>query len=556
MDPVVTAAICDLAPAHWLLLGPNVPTLVYYTHLLNLAVSILFGIFVLFHNRKALSNKIFFFTILAFATWIFFALVFWANNAGDIIMFSWLMDILVEPLVHIGVFYLLYSLIAKKDLPFSLKLFFVLLYLPIPLFLPTTLTLSGFDVTTCLAIEGPIALYYTYLVEVIATSSLILFVALQYVKATTETKKEVLYLGIGSFLFLFAFSWGNIIGSFTEDWQLGQYGLMGMPLFLGFLLYTIVKFRTFKIRLLSTQALFASSWVLLGALLFIDDVNQARLVIVINLIFFGLLGYQVIRSVKNEIRQKEENEKLAQKLEKANERLKVLDKMKSEFVSIASHQLRSPLTSIRGYASMLLEGSYGKLPPKARDAVERISESSRFMATSVEDYLNVSRIQAGNMKYEYSDFNMKDLAQQVADDTRQLAMKKGLLLTFKSNLSKKGIVHADIGKTRQVIDNLINNALKYTPRGTISIFVYDDPKKKQIYVDVSDTGIGMSPQTIDDMFEKFERAHNANAVNVTGTGLGLYIARKIAQEMDGDVTAVSEGEGKGSTFTFYLPLQM
>jgi signal transduction histidine kinase len=269
-----------------------------------------------------------------------------------------------------------------------------------------------------------------------------------------------------------------------------------------------------------------------------------------------VLGLMLVRSIQKTFKQKEEIEKLAKKLEGANAQLKVLDKMKSEFVSIASHQLRSPLTSIRGYASMLLEGSYGKIPEKARAAVERIADSSRFMAASVEDYLNVSRIQAGNMKYEYSDFNLKDLAAQVVDDTRAIAMKKGLLLTFKSDVSKRGIVHADIGKTRQVIDNLINNSLKYTPKGSIDVFVYDKPKIKKIFVEIQDTGIGMAPHAVENMFEKFERAENANAVNVTGTGLGLYIARKIAQEMKGNVTAASEGEGKGSTFTIELPLQL
>jgi len=245
---------------------------------------------------------------------------------------------------------------------------------------------------------------------------------------------------------------------------------------------------------------------------------------------------------------------LYEELGLANEKLKELDKMKSEFVSIASHQLRSPLTAIRGYSSMLLEGSFGQLPVKAKEAVDHINEASRFMASSVEDYLNVSRIQAGNMKYEYSDFNLNDIAQRVAEDTKQLAEKKGLLLSFRSELVKIGIVHADIGKTRQVIDNLLNNSLKYTPKGTISVFVHDDVKLKKIYVDISDTGIGMNPKTSENIFGKFERADNANEVNVTGTGLGLYIARKMTREMGGEITATSEGEGRGSLFRIELPL--
>jgi signal transduction histidine kinase len=276
----------------------------------------------------------------------------------------------------------------------------------------------------------------------------------------------------------------------------------------------------------------------------------------VTLLLTVIAGLIIIRNVKKEIKQREEIEGLAVKLKNANKRLQELDQMKSEFVSIASHQLRSPLTSIRGYASMLLEGSYGKLSIKANEAVERIADSGTYMASSIEDYLNVSRIEAGNMKYELSDFNLKDEAEHVADDKRQEAMKGGLLLTFKSNLDLQGIVNADIGKTRQILHNLVNNALKYTPRGTVTLYVHDDKKKKKIYVDVIDSGIGMKADELEDIFGKFERAHNANQTNVTGTGLGLFVARKMARQMKGEVTAHSNGVGHGSTFRLEMPLHM
>ena len=227
--------------------------------------------------------------------------------------------------------------------------------------------------------------------------------------------------------------------------------------------------------------------------------------------------------------------------------------MKSEFVSIASHQLRSPITAIRGYVSMLVEGSYGKFPDKAQEVLARIGESSKFMATSIEDYLNVSRIEAGNMKYELSDFNLKEQAEKVSDELRQTAMKKGLVLVFRSGVSGSGMVHADIGKTRQVIMNFIDNSIKYTPKGTVTVVAHDDPKQKKMWVTISDTGVGMSTETLSEVFDKFVRAKNANQVNVTGTGLGLYVAKKMATGMGGKVWAESEGEGKGSSFHIEFP---
>ena len=316
----------------------------------------------------------------------------------------------------------------------------------------------------------------------------------------------------------------------------------------------VVRFKTFSISIIAPQALVIALLILEASqFTFIKD-KVSIILTSITLVLTALVGLIIVRSVKKEVAQHKEIEKLAVSLKKANKRLKELDQMKSEFVSIASHQLRSPLTSIRGYASMLLEGSYGKLSKKASDAINRILDSSAYMASSIEDYLNVSRIEAGNMKYELSNFSLKVEVEQVADNKRKEAMKEGLLITFKSNLTKQGIITADIGKTRQIIHNLVNNAIKYTPRGTINIFVHDDTKKKKIYVDIIDSGIGIQSDEIDDIFGKFERAHNANQTNVTGTGLGLFVARKMALKMNGDVTAESKGVGHGSTFRLEMPL--
>ena len=245
---------------------------------------------------------------------------------------------------------------------------------------------------------------------------------------------------------------------------------------------------------------------------------------------------------------------LATRLERANLRLQEVDKLKSEFVSIASHQLRSPLTAIRGYASLLLEGSYGTIPDKAKEPLERISESSKLMASSIEDYLGISRIESGNMKYHLSVLNLRDQVESICDDLRPTALKKGIVILFRTDLHGDGLVYADLGKTQQIIHNLLNNAIKYTPKGSVTVFVHDRLGNGRLAMEVTDTGIGMSEQTRTGLFKKFERAADAHEYHASGTGLGLYVAFRMAQAMGGTITAHSEGEGSGSRFVLELPL--
>jgi signal transduction histidine kinase len=342
----------------------------------------------------------------------------------------------------------------------------------------------------------------------------------------------------------------------VENSDLEFYGLFGKTIFMVFVAIMIVRFKAFNVGLLASKALLIALIILTASQFTYIDNTTGIVLTALTLVITGVIGIALLRSVKNEIRQRSQLEILTKQLEKTNVRLKELDKLKSEFVSIASHQLRSPLTAIRGYASLVLEGSYGKIPEKAKEVIERIEESSKLMALGIEDYLNVSRIESGNMKYIMSDFNLRNETENLCDDLRIDAIKQGLVLIFRTNLKSKGIVNADIGKTAQVIQNLIHNAIKYTKKGSIKVLVRDDVVNKKLHIDIEDTGIGMSEKTIDKLFQKFERADNANSANISGTGLGLYVAVKMTEAMGGSISAHSEGDGKGSRFTITLPLAM
>jgi signal transduction histidine kinase len=133
-------------------------------------------------------------------------------------------------------------------------------------------------------------------------------------------------------------------------------------------------------------------------------------------------------------------------------------------------------------------------------------------------------------------------------ELRPVALKRGLIMVFRSDCSGSCTIHADIGKVRQVIMNIIDNSMKYTQKGTITVVAHDNVQAKTMRITIQDTGVGMSAETLDEVFEKFVRAKNAHNINTTGTGLGLFVAKKMVESMGGKVWAESDGEGRGSRF--------
>ncbi len=548
----------------YLFFADSAPPLLYYSHIPSAILALILGLFVLFNNPKKLLNRLFFLISICFAAWTAINLSLWTNVNSDYLLFWWSFLGILQSLVAILSIYFIYTFIHKKDLSLKSKIGLFVLISPILLLSATNLHLSGFNIKDCDAFgyEGfAFHTYYTGL-GIFAILAIAAIIIKNFKKITASEKKQILLLGIGIEFFLITFFLIVYLSAYladigvTRDSNLEMYSLFGMIIFMILITVQIVKFKAFNSSLAATNALVIGLVFLVASQFTFVETNTAEILTGITLLLAIVAGFILIKSVRKEIKQREQLQLLTKQLEAANERLKELDKAKSEFVSIASHQLRSPLTAIRGYASMLAEGSFGQMPVKALESAKRIEESAKLMAMSIEDYLNVSRIESGNMKYNLSDFNLLEMTSNLCDDLRPEALKRNLILLFRSDIKSKGIVNADVGKTNQIIHNLINNSIKYTPKGSISVFVRDDVKAKRIYVDITDTGIGMSQETISKLFNKFSRADNANSVNTSGTGLGLYVALKMAEQMGGSITCKSEGDTKGSTFTFELPLAM
>lgn len=239
-------------------------------------------------------------------------------------------------------------------------------------------------------------------------------------------------------------------------------------------------------------------------------------------------------------------------LRSSNAQLKHVDEVRNEFMGMASHQLRTPLTSVKGYLSMVLEGDVGKVTPQQHKLLQEAYNSSERMVHLIADFLNVSRLQTGKFVIEKTPMDIKAVVKQEVKSLEIMANGHGMKL--RANITDAPLpLHADEQKVRQVIMNLIDNAIYYShPNSTIVINV--ERISDDMSLTVIDTGIGVPTDEQSKLFTKFFRAKNARKQRPDGTGVGLYLARRVVHGHNGSII-FSSTEGKGSTFGFKLPLQ-
>lgn len=235
------------------------------------------------------------------------------------------------------------------------------------------------------------------------------------------------------------------------------------------------------------------------------------------------------------------------KLRHTNAKLKEMDETKDEFISMASHQLRTPLTSVKGYLSMVLDGDAGKLSNQQKELLNQAFVSSQRMVYLIADLLNVSRLKTGKFVIDAEPTNLAKMAESELAQLSEAAKAKDITLDLVKPDDFPDLM-LDETKTRQVVMNFVDNAIYYTPSGgTVTIELRDD--KNRVYFMVKDDGIGVPKSEQEHLFTKFYRAKNARKARPDGTGLGLFMAKKVIAAQGGD-TLFESREGKGSMFGF------
>jgi PAS domain S-box-containing protein len=246
--------------------------------------------------------------------------------------------------------------------------------------------------------------------------------------------------------------------------------------------------------------------------------------------------------------------------EQARERLRVAEaeresavkanEMKDQFLALVSHELRSPLAAIHGWVTLLIQG--GLRPEESRDALQRISRNVRQQQRVISDLLDVSRIVAGKLEILRSPVNLAGIVQSVVDECGHAAKTRGVSLSFIPPQQSLFLL-GDEQRLIQAISNVLGNGIKFTPPGG-SVEVCLERQEGSAVIEITDSGIGMTPQVLDHLFERFWQAETGSTRSQGGLGLGLAISKHIIEQHDGSIKAASAGLSMGSTFTIRLPL--
>jgi two-component system sensor histidine kinase ChiS len=239
-------------------------------------------------------------------------------------------------------------------------------------------------------------------------------------------------------------------------------------------------------------------------------------------------------------------------LNEANAKLRELSEMKEEFLALTTHDLRSPLTVISGVISFFTSGRLGELTPEQKNMVAMMERNAQSLIELVNDLLDASKLESGTMRLELASIDLRGLFDELRETMEPLAREKSLKVEedLPADIPP---VEADRAKLRRILVNLVSNAIKFTSRGG-RVTMRARREDGSVRVSVSDTGVGIAPEDVKRLFDKYEQARSRATRGEKGTGLGLYITKQLVELHGGEIKVDSE-VGKGSTFSFTIPAE-
>jgi signal transduction histidine kinase len=531
--------------------------------IITLLFTLVLSIYILIKDGKKAVNRNFSFLIMSSVVWIF------SNFMADISKTEfwnlfWSKSTLIGPIL-LAYFFYKFSLLFPKPKPNRFYCGNIILAVAVALI---ALTPTHWNIDKVELVNGafdftPGFLYIPfciYFVLVIILASINIFRG--YYSFSKLEQIQVRLVMIGIMLSVLSGLITNLVLPLLGISRFVSFGPYFILFFIIFASYTIIRRGLFDIKIIATD-LFA---LVISIVLFVKVIiSENPQDLINNSIIFAIVGFFAIflvRSVSNEVKQREQIEKMAGEVKKAydvekiaNEELVRLDGARTQFLMATQHHLRTPLTGMRGYAELILDGTYGKVSQKIKDAVIKLRSSTEREIKVVNELLDVSQFQLGKevVRVEKG-VSLDPIFKEIIEELKFEADAKKISLKIDNFEKELPLITADSAKLKVALYNLVDNAIKYTKVGGVSIGV--QAVNGSVKIAVKDTGMGVSKENLEsDFFDSlFERGDEARKMNGTGKGIGLYITSQIIKAHKGKIWAESEGLGKGTTFYIELPV--
>jgi signal transduction histidine kinase len=373
------------------------------------------------------------------------------------------------------------------------------------------------------------------------------------------------------------FTWGAITGSLTENWDIAQFGLFGMPVFLSLLIYYSIEFDVSELKMLGKNFLVISMWVLIASLLINKDLNINTTAVLITFIISIIFGLVIIRLHNKESVQMGIisslahnlnilNSSLTQKVEeqtltiqasydlemKAHRELKKLSDTKDQFVSLAQHNLRVPISSIANNLKDILTGKYGVIDSKTAAAIEDTVQASDSLRHIADDLKDIAKMKIGSQILDTKSTNLLPILKEVIQDLKLDIKNMEITLSYPTDDSYWPEVKVDQNKIRDVFIVIIENAIKYNKKGG-TIDIITTKKEDGLEIKIANTGIGITKDEHDNILSKsFYRSQRVKETNPTGMGIGLFLSKLIIEAHHGSLNINSNGLNRGAEVTILL----
>lgn len=522
------------------------PPLLFYAYVPISVIALLLGIFVLVNDKYSYRSKLLLLLSGVFVSLLANEILQWIAAPVSLVQFAWELVPFFRILVAVVTVWFVYVFSNGRGLPFYQQIILASLLIAVTALLGTQANILYFDLNNCEGVPGWLW-DTTHAFEALAMlwiASITVF----SIRRTTITKTEKirdLLLGVGAVLFLAIFVSASVWGDFTKVYDVALVGPLGMLLFMIFLTFIIVRYRAFNIKLVGAQALVLALIALIGSEFFFIQNTTSQILIAVTLVVTGIIGINLVRSVKKEVALREDVEQLARELESTNERQEGL-------IHFIGHEVKGFLTKDSGSFASLLDGDYAPLPETLRPFVQSALVESRQGADAVASILKASNLKKGTVTYAKAPFDLKALVAATVEKEKLFADRKSLTLTFTPAEGDFTMTGDASQISDHVLRNLIDNAINYTPSGSVTVSLARSASA--LIFSVKDTGVGITDEDKKRLFTEGGHGKDSQTINAHSTGYGLYIAKRIVEAHGGTIRAESAGQGQGAEFIVEFPL--